>query len=139
VCYKPASFFCKLTVAMRVLIIEDEWMIADDVAAALTTAGCNVAGVAGSIRKALALVNEVQCDVAVLDANLDGASAEPVAKALRQRGVPFLVLSGYASEERCETLADAPFLAKPYSGADLVARVRALGRSAVSDRQGEGA
>ncbi len=86
-------------------------------------------GVAGSIQKALSLIDEVSCDVAILDANLDGAGAEPVARALRRRQVPFLVLSGYASEERSEELADAPFLAKPYSGSELVATVQALAGS----------
>src|SRR5258706_16192062 len=104
-------------------------MIADDIAATLTRAGCAVVGVAGSIQKALSLIDEVSCDVAILDANLDGAGAEPGARALRRRQVPFLVLSGYPTEERSGGLADPPFLAKPYSGGELVATLPGLAGS----------
>ena len=101
-------------------------MIADDVAAALSKAGCIVVGVAGSVPKALKLVQEAGCDAAVLDANLDGLSAEPIAVALQHKSIPFLVLSGYASEQRSPALSLAPFLAKPYNEVELVAMVKGL-------------
>ena len=113
---------------MRVLIVEDEYLIASGAAALLEEAGCEIVGMAGSVTKALRLIADVGCDAAVLDANLDGVSSEPVAVALRQQGVPFLVLSGYATTQRPGALADAPYLAKPCKAGDLVASVLALGK-----------
>lgn len=111
---------------MRILIVEDEWMIADDLSAALTRAGYTIVGVAGTLSKGLKLAGELAFDAAVLDANLDGSSAQPIAAALSGRGVPFLVVSGYASEQRQGALAAAPFLSKPYDETELVSMVRSL-------------
>lgn len=111
---------------MRVLIVEDEYLIACSEATALRQAGCDVVGMAGTVPRALQLLDDNPCDVAVLDANLHGESAEPVAMAMRQRGIPFLVLSGYAKDQQTGALAGAPFLAKPCKAADLIAAVQAL-------------
>jgi DNA-binding response OmpR family regulator len=110
---------------MRVLIVEDDWMIANDIEALMDRAGW-VTAMAGSVQQALELIDRRPYDVAILDANLNGLSVEPVAQALRRCGIPFIVVSGYASDQRSATLAEAPFLAKPYNEAELVARVRAL-------------
>src|SRR5262245_19656045 len=115
---------------MRILIVEDEWMIADDLSAALTRAGCTVVGVAGTVAKALRLAGELAFDAAILDANLDGTSAQPNAADLSRRGLPFLVVFGYAREQRQGALAAAPFLSKPYDESELVATVRSLGPEA---------
>ena len=112
--------------AMRVLIVEDEYLIAMDIMATLKRGGCEVAGVAGSVSKALRLIEDQSCDAVILDANLYGDSAEPVAAALRQRGIPYLVVSGYSTGQRAGLLATAPFLAKPCAPADLIAAVQAL-------------
>jgi DNA-binding response OmpR family regulator len=111
---------------VRVLIVEDDWMIADDLAALLARVGW-VTVMAGSVPQAIERIDRQPCDVAILDANLNGLSAETVAQALRRRGIPFLVVSGYASDQRSATLAEAPFVPKPYNEAELIARVRALG------------
>lgn len=111
---------------MRVLIVEDEYFIAAGAAAALEQAGCKVVGMAASVSKAIEMLDDCGCDAAVLDANLGGDSAEPVAAAMRQIGVPFLVTSGYAKHQQTGTLADAPYLAKPCQPAALVAAVLAL-------------
>ena len=114
---------------MRVLIVEDEFLIARDVANALRAAGCEIAGLAGSAAEALAKLEEHGCDAAVLDANLKGTSAEPVAKWLRDRDIPFLVLSGYLGAQLEGELARAPFMAKPYIAAELVSAVVSLQRA----------
>lgn len=111
---------------MRILIVEDEYLIAMDVASTLEQAGCAIAGIAGSIAKAQCILDETGCDAAVLDANLDGESSEPIAAALRDRGVPFVVMSGYATDQRIGLLADAPFLRKPCKETELVSAVLAL-------------
>jgi DNA-binding response OmpR family regulator len=111
---------------MRTLIVEDEWMIAALIEQTLAEAGIEVLGKPGSIGKALRLIEEMSCDAAVLDADLDGVSAEPVADALHERGIPFLVVSGYASEQRSGRLAAAPFLRKPFAPQQLVELIRTL-------------
>lgn len=114
---------------MRVLIVEDEFLIARDVANALRAAGCEIAGLAGSPADALALLEAHGCDAAVLDANLKGTSAEPVAKWLREHDIPFLVLSGYVGSQLGGELARAPFMAKPYIATELVSAVKSLGEA----------
>jgi DNA-binding response OmpR family regulator len=111
---------------MRVLVIEDEPFIAQDIATIIACAGWEVAGPASSIDKALKLLEERGCDAAILDANLGGESAAPVADRLEAQGIPFMVLSGYASEQLSPSLSRAPFLAKPYKSAELIALLRRL-------------
>ena len=114
---------------VRVLIVEDEYLIAVVAREALEEAGCEITGVAGAVTKALNMLAERACDAALLDANLNGESAEPVAAALRRRGIPFLVASGYGTSHRPGALADAPYLSKPYREADLVKAIFALSAS----------
>lgn len=111
---------------MRVLIVEDEFIIALDNKFVLEDAGCEVGGVAATVQEAEELIDANGWDAAVLDANLNGVSAEPVAERLRQHGVPFLVLSGYTSDQMKGALANAPFLSKPSQSDTLVSAVRAL-------------
>ena len=85
---------------MRILVVEDEWLIALGIEKTLISSGLSVAGTCGSVRSALSMVAARICDVAVLDANLGGESAEPVADALYASGIPFVVVSGYASSQR---------------------------------------
>jgi DNA-binding LytR/AlgR family response regulator len=106
---------------LRVLIIDDEPLIAMDIASVVVEAGYEVVGMAGTVRRALGLIDRgPSCDVAVLDANLNGESAEPIAAALRQRGAPFVVVSGYTGRQLPGVLTEAPFMAKPYSAERLV-------------------
>ena len=97
-----------------------------DIASVVADAGGEVVGVAGSVRKALGLVERRNCDVAVLDANLNGESAEPVATALRETGAPFVVISGYSGAQLPLALGGAPFIMKPYSSQELLSMLRLL-------------
>ncbi len=111
---------------MRILVLEDEPLVAVDIAATIAGAGWDVLGPVASVQKALKLLEKESCEAAILDANLGGTSAAPVAETLRLRGIPFIVLSGYANEQLQGALSGAPFLAKPYDPGDLVALVRRL-------------
>jgi DNA-binding response OmpR family regulator len=113
---------------MKVLIVEDEPVIALDLEATLTQAGFEVVGPAATVAKALALLETIGCDAGVLDANLNGDSAAPVAEALKARSIPFIAVSGYSREQRPAAFADAPFFSKPFVSAELVAALRALRR-----------
>ena len=106
----------------RVLVVEDDALIALDISRQLTDAGFQVIGPAISVAKALGLIGDRGCDIAVLDVNLGNKeTSEPIAHELRARGTPFIVLSGYAREQHPPGLRGAPVLAKPTSPSELVA------------------
>jgi DNA-binding response OmpR family regulator len=104
----------------RVLVVEDDALIALDIAHELADAGLEVIGPATSVAKALELVAANGCDVAVLDVNLGKETSAPVASELRKRGTPFIVLSGYSSEQHPPELHGAPLLSKPARPGALV-------------------
>ena len=81
---------------MRILVVEDESVIAQDIAWIVENeAGYSVAGIASTVDEALAIIAKGELDGAILDANLDGESSEKIAKELKQKNVPFFILSGY--------------------------------------------
>jgi DNA-binding response OmpR family regulator len=98
---------------VRVLIVEDEPMIALSLEDVLIDAGFEIAGVVGKLDKALALIEGGACDAAIVDANLAGESASPAAIALSIRGLPCIMLSGYSKEQMVGEYPGAFFLSKP--------------------------
>ena len=87
----------------RVLVVEDELAIAMLLESALEDEGCVIVGPYGGVRDALAAARNETLDLAVLDINLAGEMVFPVAEVLAERGVPFLILSGYG-ERRCRQI-----------------------------------
>ena len=80
----------------RILVVEDEYMIADAMQRVLEDEGVIVVGPAPSVRKALRLLDAAaDLDGAVLDMNLGHEKVFPVAEALQARGIPFLFTTGY--------------------------------------------
>src|SRR3954465_8220409 len=80
----------------RLLVVEDEYMVADDLAGGLGEEGAEVVGPAGTVEDALELVqlNRGRLDGAVLDVNLRDERVYPVADVLASRGVPFVLPPG---------------------------------------------
>lgn len=114
----------------RILIVEDEPLIAMDLQFIFEDCGYGVLGPVGSVDMALHLLDDTQPDVAVLDANLCGHSVAPVAERLRSLGVPFVLSSAYdAAQLQCyEVLANVENVRKPFQQSRLLAAVeRALG------------
>ena len=111
---------------MRVLVVEDETLIAMEMADALADMGCDVVGPASSVQKALTLANAEKLDAALLDVNLHGQSAEPVATLLHRRGIPFPVVTGYYERAIAAAFRDRPVVPKPFTPADISDVVRAL-------------
>ena len=105
----------------RVLIVEDEAMVALDLAQELSLAGFEIVGPAASVTKALALVRSVGCDVAVLDVNLGDETSVPIAQELLARGTAFIVVSGYSRERHWEGFGNAQVFNKPVRPGILVA------------------
>jgi DNA-binding response OmpR family regulator len=110
----------------RILIVEDEPIIALTLEDLLVEAGFEVACVTGKLRKALALIEGPGCDAAIVDANLSGESTRPAALALTARGVPFIVLSGYSSEQLQGDFPAALFMRKPCRPDKLIHALRTI-------------
>ena len=106
----------------RILIVEDAVLLALELEAGLTEAGAKVVATAADVAEALKL-SELAFDVAVLDANLNGASVTPVAKALAARGKPFIFATGYGEGASAPDGFDAPVVRKPYNVAQIAVAV----------------
>lgn len=106
---------------LRLLVVEDEAMIALMLEDMLDAFGCVVAGFAGTLTRGLALATDdaLTIDGAILDVNLGGEMVFPVASSLTQRGVPFIFCTGYGRLAQETNFAHVPALAKPYSKEDL--------------------
>lgn len=110
----------------RILLVEDDALIALDAQEVLAGAGYEVLGPATSLEAGMALTGE-RLDGAVLDVNLGGPFVWPIAEALRARAVPFLLLTGFGSAlDVPPSIADAPRLAKPVDQAVLLKTLRGL-------------
>jgi DNA-binding response OmpR family regulator len=116
--------------SVRVLVVEDEAIVALAIADQLADAGFSVVGPAPSVARALKLIEEVGCDVAVLDVNLRNETVEPVARELRSRSTPFLFLSAVSRADLPPGFDDEILLPKPARPAVLVAALQSSrGRS----------
>ena len=103
----------------RVLIVEDEVLLAMHLEDMLSALGHEVVGQATRIDKAIELARESDIDFAVLDINVAGTMSFPVADILRQRGIPFTFATGYGAEGLMDGYGDFPVLRKPYGQEDL--------------------
>jgi PAS domain S-box-containing protein len=112
--------------APRILIVEDEALIALELMETLSANGFAPFGPARSASEALTMLARERCDAAVLDVTLGHETAEPVARALYARHVPFVVASGYEQSQLAQELRTAPFLRKPVDSQSLVRELRAL-------------
>ena len=110
----------------RILIVEDEPTLAFALEMSLLDAGFQIAGVAGRLGKALAMIEQGDCDAALIDSNLAGVSADPAASALLARGIPFIVVSGYSFDQQRRSFPVEHFLQKPCRPDDLVRALRNL-------------
>jgi CheY-like chemotaxis protein len=105
---------------LRVLIVEDELIVAMELEALLRDLGCIVFNAVPSIKRALNALREERPDVAVLDVNLRGEWVTPVAEALQAEGIRFVLVTGYGSERLHEkALQGATRLRKPFDAREL--------------------
>lgn len=81
--------------------------------------GHDVAAVVPRLKDALAAVQNMTFDLAILDVHLHSESGFPVADALIERGIPFVFATGYGERGLPETYRDRPVLQKPFAKADL--------------------
>ena len=103
----------------RVLVVEDEMIVAWLLEDMLADFGCVVVGPAARVEQALAVIDAEAIDAAVLDLNLNGQKSYPVADALAARGVPFVFSTGYDKGSLLDGYRSFPVLQKPYHRAEL--------------------
>lgn len=98
----------------RVLIVEDDSIIAMTAEDMLDEIGCKTAAIATNVRDALARADDTEFDIALLDLNLHDEDSLPVARRLRENGKPFVFATGYDGLPTGSGFSDAPVISKPY-------------------------
>jgi DNA-binding response OmpR family regulator len=108
---------------LRILLVEDNFLVAEHLRGMLSDHGCVVVGPVPHVASALDLLRDGdRLDGAVLDINLNGEYCFPLAKALETRSVPFLFLTGYDDRTMIPLeFRGVPYLGKPVDEAELVA------------------
>lgn len=128
-----------LLAGLRLLLVEDEAMVAIMLEDMLADLGCIVVDVAGSVADGLTLVENASfaVDAAVLDVNLGGEKVYPVAESLTTKGVPYMFSTGYDLAGIAPGFKRIPVLAKPFRSQALeemlisvLTASRSTGRSA---------
>lgn len=114
------------TKAHRILIVEDEALIAMHLESSLMGLGHNVEAIATRMDKAVLLARTIDIDFAILDVNVAGIQSFPVADILRGRGISFMFATGYGTAGLVDGYRDEVTLRKPYGSEELA---RALARA----------
>src|SRR3977135_686438 len=109
--------------ATRVLVVEDEFLIALDIAGVLEQAGIAVIGPAGTVGDALQAIANEEVHGALLDAHLGGEPVGCIADALKARGIPFAFVSGYGREQLPPAHRGVPLAKNAFPCLVLVAAV----------------
>jgi two-component sensor histidine kinase/CheY-like chemotaxis protein len=105
---------------LRVLVIEDEPLVAMELAAIIQDAGAEAVGPMSSCEAALQKINSGGFDLAILDGNLLGEPVDEIAAALTRAKVPFLFISGYGRESLPRAYGHAPLVGKPFASQTLI-------------------
>ena len=108
---------------LRVLIVEDEYYLADDLTVELRRQGAVVIGPVGTIEEAREQVEQTAFDCAILDMNLRGDMAFPVADRLQEAGIPYVIATGYNSVSMPERFKDVTRVEKPFDPGQVVAAI----------------
>ncbi len=110
----------------RILIVEDEMLVAMLIEDAVSDLGHQIVGPAMRLETALDAAESEMFDFAILDINLAGKQSFPVADKLAARGTPFMFASGYGSAGLVERYRDAAIIQKPFSAEQLAAMLDRL-------------
>ncbi|MET0180256.1 MAG: response regulator [Novosphingobium sp.] len=112
---------------MKILVVEDEPLLAMLLEESVTELGHEVAGAAATVDQALAMLDEITVELALLDFTLgQQTTSVPIAVRLRESGIPFLYLSGHRTLGEDGDIPPAPLLTKPFSLDQLDAAIRGL-------------
>jgi CheY-like chemotaxis protein len=108
----------------RILVVEDDDLVAFALAASLSDAGCIVIGPVGTVAEAMQLIEEAKFDGVLLDRI--GESVDKVAAMLARRNKPFAFVTASTRDDLPAAFRDAPILAKPFTEEDLLTTVARL-------------
>ena len=111
----------------KVLIVEDEAIIAFALEDLLEEMGHSPAGVANDLEEAMSAIEQVQPDVVILDVNLRGRKSYPLAHWLKEREIRFVFATGYGDGDHPDGLDGVPTVTKPYSAGQLRSAFQQLG------------
>jgi DNA-binding response OmpR family regulator len=114
----------------RVLVVEDELLVAMTIEQVLQLAGCVIVGPINDLPKALQAAREQAIDVALLDVNLAGERVFPVAAVLAERRVPYVLMTGYGRGMLPVEFANRLIIPKPFKMRDLTDKLSAALRAA---------
>lgn len=112
----------------RILVVEDEYFLADDLVQALTRVGVLVIGPASTAQAALVLLESAAPDLGILDINLKGDISFAVADAMAERNLPFVFATGYDESTIPERHAGRPRWQKPFDARELLKTLAELPR-----------
>jgi DNA-binding response OmpR family regulator len=113
--------------SMRVMIVEDEFLIAMEIEDALRAAGAEIIGPFTSLEEADAAARTREIDLAILDIDLRGQEVFPAAKVLLERGIPFMFYTGRPDREALRsTFAAVPVCVKPVATRRLIGELGKL-------------
>jgi DNA-binding response OmpR family regulator len=118
------------TERFRVLVVEDEMLLAILMEDTLSDFGCDVVGPVARVADGVRLANSERLDGAILDINVAGVEVFPVARELARRGIPFVFVSGYDCRTLPQEWRGRPSLQKPFQPADLARSMRAFANRA---------
>lgn len=110
----------------RIMVAEDETLIALEIEEVLLALGCLVVGPVARLDAAVQLAREEEIDAAILDVNIRGGPIYPVAELLLSRCIPFVLASGYGNWALPEWLQGHSRLTKPFSNRDVAEEVARL-------------
>lgn len=111
---------------VRILVVEDEFLLAMDIESAIREAGGEVVGPLVNLEEAVATAEREQLNAAVLDLNLRGEMSYPVAQVLKSRRIPFLFATGYTESRLPEPFQCRPCLRKPFTWGALTTALERL-------------
>jgi CheY-like chemotaxis protein len=115
---------------LRILVVEDDFLIAMDIKGAIERLGGKVVGPVGRLQQAQELARREAFDAAILDVKLDGDLTFPLADELMTRGVPIVLATGYDLASLPEKFQHVPHLRKPFHDAEVRQLARVLFRRA---------
>jgi DNA-binding response OmpR family regulator len=122
-------------VAVNILVVEDDWLLASELAETLAGAGFGVVGPAGSVELALAAMSTSAVDAALLDINLGGERRVfDLGRILMALHVPFAFLTGYSQGLMPTDLRDRPRLRKPFDKQEVLGILQQISSAAVLGR-----
>lgn len=113
-----------------ILVAEDEYFLATEISRALKTAGAEVVGPFPTVADAMAALDKRRLSAGLIDINLRGEMVYPLADLFRQRGIPFVFMTGYDRAALPPAYRDVPICDKPVNVRDFVLQLAAVAAGA---------